>query len=230
MADEFSANGKTFTTSRGMIVRFKGVTTAAEELRASFMARIPEEPSPPKYKVESELTGVVQWFEHNETTLTTDVERAEYAKYLEARTQYLNTYNEIEAKLNAAIVNLILLRGVDVEMPNDAWIKEHELIGYSVPTDPTERRLHWLKTEVVGGLDDVEAIVLGAMSAGNTSKELLASVEDSFRSHLDQSNRRETKETERPQAEDNNKRDMELQPALRAGSDSLRTENTAIPV
>ena len=229
MSDNFSANGKTFVTSRGVTVRFKGITTAAEELRASFMARVPEEPKPPRYSIFIPATGVTEWHDHNENTLTTDDEKADYAKYLEAHVQYTKTREEIEAKLNNAIINLILLRGVDVEMPDESWIKEHELICYSVPTDPTERRLHWLKTEVVGGLDDIETISLGVMSAGNTSKELLDSIGDSFRGRVEQSKRRENKETERPTDTDN-KRDVELQPEIRASDDSIRTENPAVPV
>lgn len=160
---------KSFTTSRGIVLECLPIPTLLEKLQAQHPL-----PEPPTYEVKT-ATGIVEKHVHDETTLETDAEKAAWADYQLRRAA-------AERELQAALMRIILVRGIKVDLPeSDGWIKEQEYIGLSVPSDPFQRRLYYLETEALVSQSDYEGLVLAVMAASGISEEALAQVEATFR-------------------------------------------------
>lgn len=93
--------------------------------------------------------------------------------------------------VNDLLWRAILMRAISCQMPtDDKWADEQKSLGIDVPTDPTERRVHWLETEVIGGNHDI--FRLSSLAGGLAlDSEVLEAAEASFRGTLQrQTNRR----------------------------------------
>lgn len=99
----------------------------------------------------------------------------------------LKQYNE---KTTGEFLNLVLRRGVDIGLDGDKWASEQkELFGIDVPTDPNERKLHYINTEVLYGApdevkEDILEIISGVMKASGIDKEKVAELQAIFRSQV----------------------------------------------
>lgn len=115
------------------------------------------------------------WAEHDPDT---------WAEHAEKWADYISRRDAIQEKVNEAIWKAIMLRSLIVELPaDDSWIQDQEELGITVPRSAKERRIHYIKTEVVGGMRDI--IRLTAIANGaNISEEALSLAEDSFRNSL----------------------------------------------
>ena len=108
----------------------------------------------------------------------TDEHRAAWAKYLTDSAR-------AESEYNAGMMRLMLMRGVKVEYPStDDWVKQQTYLGITVPTDPMERRMHYLETEVLGSQEDYIRVSLGVMAASEATPDLLKQIEDTFRGRV----------------------------------------------
>lgn len=199
--------GESFTTSRGVKVNFVGITTLLDKLNAQFHL-----PEPPYYEIKT-ATGAVEKHLHDETTVQTDEEK-------QALAGYQSECARLNAEQQARLTRLVLLRGITFEYPqSDDWIKEQTYLGIAVPDDPLERRLHYIETEVIAGVADVEAVMLGVLAASGVPEDLLKQVEATFRHSLGQSNGHETGGP----AAGTDGQGLEPEPALRAhpGGDAV---------
>lgn len=175
--NNFSSNGEnSFTTSRGVLIHFLGIATLIEALRASQEAK---KPKPPSYEVKT-LGGAVEQHVHDATTLETAEDKTNWAAYQQQLTAW-------EKQSEKDLMRLLMLRGIELKFPDDTlWEQEHKFIGLDVPTDPMEKRLHYIETEVLGGVADYEALMLGVMRISGVTEEKLSQVEASFRGMLGQ--------------------------------------------
>ena len=75
-------------------------------------------------------------------------------------------------------------RALVVELPEDSgWIQDQEDLGLTVPKDARKRRIHYIRTEVIGGMRDV--LRLTAIANGSDlSEEAISLAEASFRHSL----------------------------------------------
>jgi len=71
------------------------------------------------------------------------VERGEsrWEYYEEVRTQRQNEQNE-------RVTMAAFLFGTECEIPENGWDRKQEFLGLTVPTDPDERKAHYLATEL----------------------------------------------------------------------------------
>ena len=107
------------------------------------------------------------WAEHAETWATFEVER-----------------DAAQSLLNERVSQAVYKRAVIVDLPkNDDWIADQAELGLTVPDDHRGRHLHYIKTEVVGGMKDVLKLTAIANGA-DLSEEALSIAEDSFRNNL----------------------------------------------
>lgn len=197
---------RTFTTSRGYTVRFRNIAYLLNKLATPKI-------DPPTYEVKTK-TGVTEIHAHDETTLKTDEERAAWKEYL-AR------HNAAWRKYDLDFTRLILMHGVIVDMPaDDTWVKQQEFTGIAVPTDPLERRWHWLETELVAGGADVNAIIIGVLAESEVSEEVLASMADSFRHPLGQNAAHGSDHPEK-------RAPMDHQPPVRRGTSRRQKRTTS---
>lgn len=163
---------RTFVTSRGVTLEFLPIPALLEKLQAQH--KLPE---PPIYEVKT-ATGVTEKHTHDETTLETDADKAAWA-------EYQKNLQEATARLNLALMRLVMLRGVKVQMPkDDTWIAEQQFIGLTVPDNPRERKLYWLETEALASQDDYAQMLAGVMAASGLSEEVVQQAEATFRGAL----------------------------------------------
>lgn len=165
---------KTYTTTRGVEVEFLPIPLLLEKLQSQH-----PQPQPPTYTVKT-ATGNVEVHPHDETTLETDADRQAWQEYLQQAAA-------AKRKLDLALMRLIMLRGIKVlTEPAPDWAEEQEFIGIEVPTDPRQRRMHWLETEVFANQTDYMAIVTGVMEASGVPEEVIQDAEATFRGPVEQ--------------------------------------------
>ena len=200
----------TFTTSRGIGLTLKPIP----HMLIDRVQNAHKPPQPPTYEIKT-ATGATEVHAHDETTLETDADRAAWQAYMNAR-------DEATKDANRAFMRLVFLRGVECELPNDdTWIREQVMLGIDVPTDPLEKRLHYLETEVIATVADADAIVRGVLEASGVPQEALAQAEDTFR----HSPRRDAIEQTDSQAEQ-----VDDDAAIRASGDRVQAWHDDEPV
>lgn len=199
---------KTFTTSRGIEIEFLPIPTLLEKLQAQHRM-----PAPPTYEIKA-ATGAVERHPHDETTLETDADKAAWA-------DYQTRLKEATASYNLALMRLIMLRGIKVDVPEpNGWVHEQEYIGITVPTDPLERRMHWLETEALANEADYMAVVSGVMEASGVPEEVVAQAQATFRGEV------ERKGAGGPAAGSNGK-ELDHEQPVRAGARRHQKRHTA---
>ena len=180
---------KTYTTSKGITVEFLNCQTLLDKLRTSRKVI-----DPPTYTVKT-MTGASEIHAHDKTTIRNEAEKADWETYQNAKLLADLEYSQ-------ALLKLCLLRGIKYPEPvDDAWAKEQAYLGITVPTDPIEKRLHYITTEVLETQDavDAENIMLGVFEASQVPAEVLSRMADSFRGSVGKSER---DETDRPEHTD----------------------------
>lgn len=164
--------GSTFVTSTGVTLEFLPIPLLIEKMREQHPL-----PEPPTYEVET-AGGAKELHPHDTTTLTTDEERAAWADY-QARLA------EATADDNLRFMRLVMLRGIKFDLPpTDDWIEAQAYIGLTVPTDPLNRRIHWLETEALATKEDYVALLRGVMGASEVPEEVIRAAENSFRGQV----------------------------------------------
>lgn len=181
---------KFYTTSRGIRVEILAIQTLMEKFEASLrLPTVPDElrgiigdampkPDAPMYEVKT-ITGIVEKHLHDATTVTTESEIKAWEQYQSDLTQYNTQRAERQARL-------ICLYGIKFDMPkDDTWAQaQKEILGVDVPTDPIERKLHYINTEVIGGVGDVLEITKLCSMAG-LPEEKLREAEALFRRSME---------------------------------------------
>lgn len=166
----------TYTTSRGIEITFLSIAQHLENLRA---AR--KKVAVPTYDIVTAL-GVTEHFALDRKSLDEHPEQftSEQHKQLEEyETQSLNE----EIQFNTRLTRLMMLYGIKCDEP-DGWVARQQSLGLSVPEDATERRLHFLETEVFGTREDYNEATLGVMRESGASDDLLAQVAETFRGSI----------------------------------------------
>lgn len=161
-----------YTTSRGVTIGLLPIPFLLDQARAS--VKFPE---PPIYEIVN-VAGDIEKHSHDETTLETEEDKAQWTAYVEAK-------DKAEVKLRENMLRAMLTKGVVIEMPkDDEWVKDQEWCGVQVPAEPRERRMHYILTEVIGRPDDLSNIMIGIGRISGVAEEALATAEDSFRAAL----------------------------------------------
>lgn len=164
----------TYTTTRGIEVEILPIPAM---LIDKITAQHPD-PEPPTYEVKT-LGGGVEHHPLTEQAADTDEEKARYADWLKRK-------SEAETERNHAFMRVIMLRGIRVELPaDDGWVIEQSMMGVTVPTEPTARKLHYIETEVFGGLADYESIAQLVMEASGVGEAALKQASDLFRGDVE---------------------------------------------
>ena len=172
--NEKQDQGEVFVTSIGVVLPLRHISPLlVEKARASIP--IPERPT---YTAET-VSGVIEVHPHDDTTLETDEDRAEWQNYLMQRAL-------VDRQINERVTMLLFRRGINfdaLKLPkDDKWIKEQEeVFGIEVPDDPIERKIHWVETEALATTDDIKLLIVKLMAMTGAPKEVVAAAERSFR-------------------------------------------------
>lgn len=131
-------------------------------------------PPIPQYETKT-AAGNIEKFNHDESTLQTDADKAAWAEYTAAK-------READRLLNERVMRALFLKGIALDMPaDDEWIKEQEFMGIEIPTDPQERKLHYIQTEILASSEDMVGIMSDIMRLTGVEEAVVQSAEDSFR-------------------------------------------------
>jgi hypothetical protein len=159
-----------YTTSRGVEIEIQSIPAMLiDKITASH-----PDPEPPMYEVRT-MGGAIEKHPLTETSAETPEEKARFVLWQQAKAQ-------AELERNRGFMRVVMLRGLKVKLPDDdTWIAEQELIGVQVPTEQAARRLHYIETEVFGGLEDYQTITRLVVEASGVSEAAVKSASDIFR-------------------------------------------------
>ena len=183
-----SSNKLIFTTMAGLEIPFEPASAVEIEmsessLREEYKAR-GETLDVPTYEVEiagsTPENPLTQTFEHDETTLATDEQKAKWAAYLDA-----NRRLSIElAKIRTEIV----LDCLKVELPKDtAWMDRQRRHRIKLPEDLYDLRHHYIRTEILKSAEDLymamQKIIVASLS-GSVDEETIEAGLRTFRNSV----------------------------------------------
>ena len=169
-----------YTTERGVTVNVVPIPMLLDEIRKATPG--PDQPTYTEHIAGGAEQEVVisdadarTWQKENPES---------WAEHAEAWEAYELERDAAQSLLNDRISQAVYKRAVIVDLPkNDDWIADQAELGLTVPDNPRERRVHYIKTEVIGGMKDV--LRMTAMANGaDLSEEALSIAEDSFRDNL----------------------------------------------
>lgn len=157
-----------FTTSRGIVVPLQPISQwVFESLRRKFV--LPERPT---YEVKT-LTGI-QHIPHDEKSIEqTPDDKPKWDAWLQEHNAAVRVYDE-------QAIRAYVLFGTALPPPDDGWEKRHALCGLDVPSDPEERRLYYMRTEVLVTLDDVTGLLDALRDLMGVPREDVNKTKDSF--------------------------------------------------
>jgi len=166
-----------YTTSTGIAVKVRAanpylVGRVEGDVQAEWQAAGKALPSVPTYTVET-ASGEKEVHEHTPSTLDTDEEKAAWQRYEQVQLAY---YREIRLRQT----RIMLAKCVIFEMPaDDAWVEAQTFLGIHVPEAGEARRLHYLETEVIGCMADVDMLWELAQLASGVTKAAIDAAEKS---------------------------------------------------
>ena len=104
---------------------------------------------PPTYTYQTAGGGSIV-AEHNETTLETEEDKARWKVYQDNR-------NNLDAEKADLQMRMWLTLGLDIDesIKDPAWEQTQAFFGVVIPTNPIEKRLHFVKTEVLKSPYDI---------------------------------------------------------------------------
>ena len=172
-----------YTTERDVTIGVVPIPLFLEELRKAYTP-----PPRPTYTEHTAGGGVNEieitdreaeaWAEHDPAT---------WAEHKDKWAEYIKARDANQEQINDAIWKAVMLRALVVDLPeDDEWIQDQEELGIKVPRNKKERRIHYIRTEVIGGMRDVLRLTAIAQG-GDLSEAALQLAEDSFRHSLAQS-------------------------------------------
>lgn len=132
-------------------------------------------PAVPTYEVET-IGGGKELREHDETTVTTDEEKAAWKRYVATKA-------EAEGKINQEMNDYILAAGTHTRItvdPDAPWTKIQRKFGITIPDDPEDLRVHYLKTRVLN-VDDINELLSRIMAKTGIKSDMVETAKNSFR-------------------------------------------------
>lgn len=133
------------------------------------------EPIKPTYTVEA-AGGVVETFEHDETTIDTPEEKEAYAKWK-------SDYEKWNGGLVHKVIRMFLLKGLTLKLTpeqEESLAITTELLGFDVPTTQMERELFYLETFIVNTQQKLEIVMAEVLAATGVKQEVLEQAESLF--------------------------------------------------
>lgn len=170
-----------YTTARGIELEVIPIPPMQVEMvgqaaRKAWAAENGQVPEKPKYSI-ALPGGGEEWHEHDEVTIEDDPEAAALWKEWQDKTQSL------EDAVNEQTMNFLLLKGTKLDVSvDDDWATMQKYFGIDIPEDPIELRLHYLRTEVLSGQDDILGLLTAIMQATGVKEDLVEAARATFQS------------------------------------------------
>jgi len=162
-----------FTTSAGIEVPIKTIHARTLDDLALQWEEV-EGIKPPTYTVQIADGEDKEELEHDETTIQTDEEKADWAAYVERLNTAIGDFNEYSLRV-------IVTFGIDMEPPGDGWEDDFEFCGISVPTEDRERKVFYFRRAILTAPLDEQLITRRINLVSRLSGEALERADALFR-------------------------------------------------
>jgi hypothetical protein len=167
--------GNVFTSSKGVDIPIKAVS----QFKLDAMRTSRDIPQPPTY--EAEVLG------GEKELLPLDAESAKNKGREDEWKQYLA---DVEIERNAygkRFNTLITYEGVDLEPPGEdsEWQVTCDALGLKVPTNPVERKVFYVNTEMMGIPEDMGNLVTAIFEMSKFSPEVISEMKATFRAIME---------------------------------------------
>ncbi len=157
-----------FVTSKGLKVRVSPVDPMFMQAVVNSVSI----PKTPVYEVKT-VTGRTEVHRLDEKAAAQMPDGLSiWEAFLEERSAALALQNE-------RVMKAMFLVGAETEVPDNGWDKKWQMLGVEVPTDPEERKIFYLRSELSG--EDVTGLMSAIMRAGGVDEEMIRQAEDAFR-------------------------------------------------
>lgn len=153
----------------------------AERVREGALRKAAElygEAVKPTYTIED--TG--ETFEHDEESIKDagDDVRAAWAKWQE-------TVGQHEAYVNRRMMEFFFYHGIKADPDADtAWEEEQKFFDIDIPSNPVERKIHYVQTRYIYDREDMEQITLRMLQLAGAREEVIEAAENTFRGTVGQ--------------------------------------------
>jgi len=164
-----------FTNSRGLTMKLHAIPPYLAQMA---MTAIPQ-PSVPTYTVQLEGGGE-EVHQHDEDSISQSGP-AEKALWL----AYKSDLQDAERAASDALLNVILIEGLEVELDLPKMVKRMKMMSIRIPEDPDEMELMVKKAYVIGGQEDVERITTLVMNLSGVSNDTLEQTKDTFQDTME---------------------------------------------
>lgn len=174
-----------YTTATGKKIVLHGLPPMmVERLQAQYDARKPKIPT----YIVIDIAGSEEIHDHNITTLEVEGDPVETEKNKKLWDEYVKGTAAIDKESSEAMMRMIMLRGVYVSDydENGSWVEEQEFLGLQIPTDASARRYHYLQTEIIGDVNDLNTIMVIVMKLSGIPEEYLREAENLFQSAMEE--------------------------------------------
>jgi len=166
--DELTNNQNIHETRKGVAVRLCLFSPVLQD-KVRQSVQFPEVP----IYIAKTAGGGKEEHPYTADMVETDDEKAMWAEYQAARlAANLLLYDHLG--------RLALIRGTEIDIPDDGWDTEQESLGIEVPTDPTERKIHYIETEAVESNQDYSELILAILAYQGIQQEDRAAAAASF--------------------------------------------------
>lgn len=173
-SENASENASVFVTSTGFTLKLKPVSPF---LIQKVQTSMPEPPAP-TYTVTT-AAGNVETHTHDAESIkdAPDTDKEAWVKYItELRAQ--------QSEVNDRLVRLIILRGIESDVPEYGWDRAQEDLGVTVPKDPNERKVHYILTETIGTAEDMANLITNVIALSGVNQEAVEAARSTFRNSL----------------------------------------------
>lgn len=166
---------KKFTTAAGREIGIQAVPPLLiEEVRLRAQQTV-EVPPKPTYEVELP-DGSKMTYEHDEQSVTTEAEKAAWAKYQAALTRQ----SQVAA---TKVMELFMAKGTTVDVTGE-WRELQEYFEIKLPDNPIALKIHFLRTELLTTADDINNLMASIMEASGIDRTVLEAAQNSFRRNI----------------------------------------------
>lgn len=171
-----------FTNSNGIVMTLKALPPMdITRIRSSV-----KYPDPPTYETTT-VSGDVEVFPHDATTVVTEEEKKALADYLQET-------GRCDDEVTLRLLNYVIMEAVTIKMVGkdiEHWKKRQKLIGMDVSDDPDELELQYKQSKVIGCKEDVQNILRIVMALTGVPEEDIALAEESFPDNVESSSQSE---------------------------------------
>ena len=162
---------KTFCSAKGIVITLKPVSQFKLDAIRSSNEEIPV----PTYQVK--VVGG-DTFDY-----PLDEEIAKNKGRLDEWLAYLSAKKAADAKASKRFADLLFYEGTDIEVPpeDSDWQKTSEHFGIKIPTDPIDRKLHYIYNELLVSAEEIPALISQILSVSQIDEEAVTKIRNSFR-------------------------------------------------